>query len=337
MVWNRRSIGFTVLGVVAAGALAVGGIMLASGSSPSHPAAAPTHVATPTPSPAQTGPLRSPFTGKRVSALRRVLAVKIGNTVPERPPTGLTKADLVYVIPVEGGLSRLLAVFSTHFPPVIGPVRSSRADDLMLLRQFGRPGFAFSGAQPFLLPVVEHAHIVNLYDGSVGGYFRGTSRSAPYNLYAHTRTLLAESRHASMARDIGFRFGAAPPGGRVMHAKSVSYPAASFRFTWSAAKRRWLVWMDGSRARATEGGQLGAPTVVIQYTRVRTSGYLEADRRPPYAVTDGAGRALVMRDGRAYRVHWSRRHANGGTSFTLPSGRPMRFARGPVWIVLAYR
>jgi Protein of unknown function (DUF3048) N-terminal domain/Protein of unknown function (DUF3048) C-terminal domain len=337
MVWNRRSVGLVALGVVAAGALVVGGISLASDGSPSKPVAAPTPSATPTPSPTATGPLRSPFTGKRVSALHRVLAVKIGNTVPERPPTGLTKADLVYVIPVEGGLSRLLAVFSTHFPSVIGPVRSARADDLRLLRQFGRPGFAFSGAQPFLLPVVEHAHIVNLYDGAVGGYFRSTNRFAPYNLYARTRRLLAESRHASMAHNIGFRFGAAPPGGRVVHAKSVSYPAASFRFTWSAAKRRWMVWMDGSRARAAEGGQLGAPTVVIQYTRVRTSGYLEADRRPPYAVTVGHGRALVLRDGRAYRAHWIRRHASGGTRFTLPSGQPMTFARGPVWIVLAYR
>ncbi|HEY5985114.1 MAG TPA: DUF3048 domain-containing protein, partial [Streptosporangiaceae bacterium] len=158
MGWSRRGAGLTALGVVAAGGLAVGGIMLASGKSPSHPAASPAPAATPTPtpSPTHTAPLRSPFTGQRVSALHRVLAVKIGNTVPERPSTGLTKADLVYVIPVEGGLSRLLAIFSTHFPPVVGPVRSARADDLRLLRQFGRPGFAFSGAQPFLLPVVEH-------------------------------------------------------------------------------------------------------------------------------------------------------------------------------------
>jgi hypothetical protein len=325
------------MGVVAAGALAAGGLMLTSGKSPSHPAAVPTHAPTPTPSPAKTGPLRSPFTGQRVSALNRVLAVKIGNTVPERPPTGLTKADLVYAIPVEGGLSRLLAVFSSHFPPVVGPVRSARADDMRLLGQFGRPGFAFSGAQPFLLPVVEHGHIVNLYDGAVGGYYRGGNRPAPYNLYARTRTLLSEARHASRAHDIGFRFGPPPPGGRATHAKSVSYPAASFRFTWSAAKRRWLVWMDGARARAAEGGQLGAPTVVIQYTRVRTSGYLEHMSRPPYAVTVSSGRAVVLRDGKAYRAHWSRRHAAAGTKFTLPSGHRMTFARGPVWIVLAYR
>ena len=91
---------------------------------------------------------------------------------------------------MEGGLSRLLAVFCSHFPAVIGPVRSAREDDLELLRQFGRPAFAYSGAEPQLLPVVEQARIVDLYDGRVGGYFRDPSRDAPHNLYAHTRSCL---------------------------------------------------------------------------------------------------------------------------------------------------
>ncbi len=51
---------------------------------------------------------------------------------------------------------------------------------------------------------------------------------------------------------------------------------------WSATDGRWLVWMDGAPARATEGGQLSAPTVVIQYTAVRTSHFREAGIRPPY-------------------------------------------------------
>src|SRR4029077_5968932 len=110
---------------------------------------------------------------------------------------------------VEGGLSRFLAIFSSHVPPIIGPVRSSRQDDIELLRQFGRPAFAFSGAQPELLPVVERARIIDLYAGRrPAAYFRNPSRPAPYNLFAHSRTLLAEAKHASKAHNIGFTFGA---------------------------------------------------------------------------------------------------------------------------------
>jgi len=292
-------------------------------------------AATPTPTAVE---LRSPFTGEPVRSLNRVLAVKIDNIVNARPQTGLTHADIVYVLPVEGGLSRFLAIFSSDYPRVIGPVRSAREDDLELLRQFGRPAFAYSGATATLLPYIHRtARIVDLYDGIAGGYYRDNSRIAPYNLYAHTRQLLRQARRASMARDIGFRFGPPPPGGRATRSASVSYPAASFRFTWSARRARWLVSMDGKPARTTDGGRLSPATVVVQHTTVRTSRFLEYGKPPPYAETVGSGTALVLRDGKAWTTHWSRPNANGGTTFTTASGRRMTFAPGQVWIVLAYR
>jgi hypothetical protein len=282
------------------------------------------------------GRLTSPFTGDPVSSLRKELIFKIDNVPQARPPTGLTKADIVYLLPVEGGLSRIFAVFSSHVPPVVGPVRSSREEDIQLLRQFGRPAFVFSGAQPRLLPVVEHARIVNLYAGTVGGYFRSSNRIAPYNLYARTRTLLGEAKGASKAKDIGFRFGPAPAGGKPASVYHVTYRSAAFGFRWSAAQHRWLVWMDGSPAKAADGKRLGAHTIVVQYVKVGTSGFLEWGGRPPYAQTVGSGRAVVLRNGRAYQVHWSRPTADGGTTFTLPDGRRMPFARGQVWVVYGF-
>jgi Protein of unknown function (DUF3048) N-terminal domain/Protein of unknown function (DUF3048) C-terminal domain len=334
MHWTRPKILGTIAGLIVAAGIAAGVAFLLAAGSPAP--VRPKAVASPSPSlsPVQQQ-LLSPFTGEPVSALGPVLAVKIDNIVYARPQTGLTRADIVYVLPVEGGLSRFLAIFSSHFPPVIGPVRSARADDLQLLAQFGRPAFAFSGAQPQLQPVVEHARIVNLYAGVVGGYYRNYNRIAPYNLYARTRQLLAEARGASKAHNIGFTFGPPPAsGGKRTRSLSVSYPAASFRFTWDGARGRWLVWMDGQRAATTEGPQLSAPTVVIQYTTVATSHYLEEGRRPPFAETVGSGSATVLRNGEAYAAHWSRRGPNAGTTFTTGDGKPMNFARGQVWIVL---
>ena len=92
-----------------------------------------------------------------------------------------------------------------------------------------------------------------------------------------------------------------------------------------------------ARPRSTEDGQLGAATVVIQYTTVRTSRFLEYGQRPPYAVSTGSGTGVVLRDGHAYDIRWSRRAADGGTTFTTAQGQPMTFARGPVWVVLASR
>ena len=338
MKWTRRTKIVAASSSVVAAAGLTTGLLLIPGQRPAPPPPPPP-PATPYAKPVHIDPpLRSPFTGERVKKLRTVLAVKIDNIVFARPQTGLTQADIVYVLPVEGGLSRFMAIFSSRTPRVIGPVRSAREDDLQLLRQFGRPAFAWSGAQPQLVKVVEHARIADLYDSLVGGYYRDNSRIAPYNLYAHTKRLLAEAEGASKAHDIGFRFGPAPAGGRARASASVSYAAASFRFTWSRSKGRWLVWIDGRRAASTEGPQLSAATVVIQRTIVSTSRFLEwPGIRPPFARSVGSGSALVLRDGKAYHARWSRPHARDRTIFKTDSGQRMTFARGPVWIVLAPR
>jgi len=117
----------------------------------------------------------------------------------------------------------------------------------------------------------------------------------------------------------------------------VSFPAASFRFTWSRRKGRWLVWMDGSPATSVGAGRLSAPTVVIQRVRVGLSPFREQGPMwPPDAHSTGSGTAVVLRNGNAYHARWSRPSADGGTTFTTDAGKPMTFARGPVWIVLAY-
>jgi hypothetical protein len=335
---RRRRVISAVSGTAAIG-LTVGLLVALPGSPPPPPAKPAAHLAVappkPAPKPRPKLPLTSPFTGEPIKRLGPVLVAKIDNIVYARPQTGLQSADIVYVLPVEGGLSRFEAVFSSHFPAVIGPVRSAREDDLELLKQFGRPAFAFSGAAPHLLPFIERARIVDLYAGIVGGYYRDDNRIAPYNLFANTKTLLSKAKNASKAHDIGFRFGPAPAGGRAAASYSVSYPAAAFTFRWSAKDKRWLVWMDGKPAMATEGGQLGGRTVVIQYTVIRTSRFLEYGKLPPFAQSDGSGRAIVLRDGREYTVHWSRPNPNGGTTYTLPSGKRMTFERGQVWVVFA--
>src|SRR5215472_15861403 len=181
VMWARHKTVIIVAAVVVLAGLVAGALVVFRGGGQAGKAAAPSQ-------------LRSPFTGEPVSSLNRVLAVKIDNIVHARPQTGLDHADIVYVLPVEGGLSRFLAIFSSGYPPVVGPVRSAREDDLEVLRQFGRPAFAYSGATATLLPYIHRtARIVDLYDGITSGYHRDTSRIAPYNLYAHTRRLLRQA------------------------------------------------------------------------------------------------------------------------------------------------
>ena len=298
---------------------------LSSSAAPAQPSARPTLPLHPQPAPTRvvSTQLYSPFTGEPVRALKPVLAVKIDNIVTARPQTGLQSANIVYVEPVEGGLTRFMAVFSSRVPTTVGPVRSARESDLYLLPQFGRPAFAWSGATPHLVPFIERAHIADLYALQVNGYYRISSRVAPENLYANPRTLLKEAPNASKARDIGFRFGAQPAGGRATGSYTVKYPAATYTFRWSAKAKRWLVWMDGAPGTATEGGQLGGATVIIQDVYIgevavrgvrRPAAAGEVDRlrhRGHPAQRAGVHRALVAaRPEQRHHVHAARRQAD---------------------------
>ncbi|ORT57014.1 DUF3048 domain-containing protein [Streptomyces sp. CB03238] len=288
------------------------------------------------PSPARQGV--SPFTGLRAEPAP-VLAVKIDNVRPARPHTGLGAADIVYVEQVEAGQSRLLAVYSSQLPRTVGPVRSARESDLELLRQFGRPALAYSGEQSALRPLIEAAPLFALTPGDVPRvYFRGQDRPAPHNLYVRPERALAAVPKADKAKDIGFRFGAAPAGGRQVNEHTVRYPAARFTFTWSDSAQRWLVAMDGAPARTTDGGQAAARTVVVQNVDVRSSRFRDRGGNvTPYTETVGSGTALVLRDGRSHDARWSRPAATGGTTFTTPAGQPLTFATGQVWVVLIGR
>jgi hypothetical protein len=92
--------------------------------------------------------------------------------------------------------------------------------------------------------------------------------------------------------------------------------------------------MDGTQAADAAGGHLGAATVIIQDTVVRTFRFLEYGLPPPDARSAGSGTAVVLRGGHAWRMHWSRPGPDSGTTCTLPSGARMTFAPGQEWVVL---
>jgi hypothetical protein len=141
---------------------------------------------------------------------------------------------------------------------------------------------------------------------------------------------------SAQAKDIGFRFGTAPAGGVPADTFTARMPDARFDFTWSAAQDKYLVALDGKPAETTDGGQMGAPTVVVQKVAEATSprGFMDDPGVPsPYAPTVGSGEAVVLRDGKAYDGSWSRPNADGGTTFSF-AGQPMTFHPGQVWVVL---
>ncbi len=90
-----------------------------------------------------------PITGLPVTdpnvATRQTLVVKIDNSGPARPQSGLNEADMVFEEIVNDSLTRFAMIYQSLGDNPVGPVRSGRIQDIDLMGMFNHPLFAWSG------------------------------------------------------------------------------------------------------------------------------------------------------------------------------------------------
>lgn len=290
---------------------------------------------------AEARPTTSPFSGRPGGVDTPVMVVKLDNTPWAQPHQNLVAADVVYVEPVEWGLIRLAAVFSTRMPRAVGPVRSARVSDIRLFAPYGKVAFVYSGAQQRLQPRLDDANwIVVSEDLDERGFHRDRSRPSPYDLIAEPRAILKRVGPVAKAKDMGLVFKRKPVrGGRRARVVTATWPESQVQFRWNARVGKYDVWFDGRQARDTAGpGVQRASTVIVQYVEEFDSGFGDKfGGVTPKSVTVGSGRALMLRDGRVHKITWRRRHARQPTSYRDSAGEPIVLDPGQLWIVLKNR
>jgi hypothetical protein len=270
-----------------------------------------------------------------------VLVVKIDDTTQAHPQIGLEDADIVYIEQVEGGLTRLAAVFSSVIPQRIGPVRSARISDIEIMSQFGRVAFAYSGAQRKLLPVIASANLQDLgaQRQSPTIFTTDPNRIQPYAMVLRADLLMQKVKddgyQVDSAKSVGFKFGPLQEGGTETIEAVMHWPAATYLATWSVEENRWMLSHNNSVNLADSGVVLGPTTLVIQMVSITPSEYKDkVGGVTPFSQTVGTGKAYVLRDGQRFVTTWSRASAEDGTTFSFADGTVMNFDPGQIWIAL---
>ncbi|MGY4645467.1 hypothetical protein ACVW07_003300 [Cellulomonas sp. URHB0016] len=219
--------------------------------------------------PAPVVPPTWPLTGVLGDPVARpALAVKIENTAVARPQTGLEQTDVVWETIVEFDVSRFIAVFHSQVPAEVGPIRSVRPMDPVILAPM-HGLLAFSGGQPGILDLVAASGVQMIsHDAGAPGMYRTKDRSAPHNVYGTPQTFWdqADADHqappaeqflfARSADQAAAVLAGTPAGTLSFHLSPASNPA----WTWDAASGTWLrseaaVPGDGPQRRAARGGQ----------------------------------------------------------------------------------
>jgi hypothetical protein len=264
-----------------------------------------------------------------------LVAVKVDNAPNARPQVGLRDLPLLIEYPVEGGITRMVAVLREGATGHVGPIRSLRPIDADLLPLFA-PVTASTGGQPFVLGAVEAAGIVPVLPGALGVFDLG-DRPAPHNFFLNTDALLPR------LGDYGPKQGALPSGETTGDepASSIALPIGAISFEFS----------DGAYTRSQEGrpfevlddirgvsADLEHDTIVVLHATQRSAGYFDANcvEVPTFDVI-GGGKLLLFTGGEVTHGSWLRQGVELPYEFYDMAGRQIGIREGRVYMAIVPR
>ncbi|MFA7286286.1 MAG: DUF3048 domain-containing protein [Patescibacteria group bacterium] len=273
-------------------------------------------------------------------ATKLPIAAMIDNSVAARPAAGLSKAAVVFEFPVEGGLTRLLALWQTDENVVIGPVRSAREYVLPIVQGF-HALYVHSGGSPLALQrLKQNTGLLDADEFRNGKYYaRQSSSPAPHNLFSSIfqLDLLAASNDwlvwpgvtAMAAHDNAPGGGVAASQVRVSPSSLLTYQTV---WKWNEGNQGYERFIGGVEAiDRTTHETIRAATVLLLETDV-----LPAPRPGvPDAVTvrvTGSGKALLLRNGQQYSISWSKVNADGPLQYFDKDGNAVPIAPGLLWV-----
>jgi hypothetical protein len=320
----------------------------------------PTATATPEPLIVDYGPDNfpanvNPLTGLTVSdptTLERLpISVKI-QIFPraDRPPFGLSAADIVYDYYQNNGLTRFNAIFYGNDSDQVGPVRSGRLLDMHIIRMY-KTFFVFGGADKKILNKLFGAEFSDRL------LVEGPSNCPPmcrfdpngYNfLMVDTKAVgpfFAGKGVTNSRQNLnGMIFQQQPPANGVIGTQIyLRYSISAYaRWDFDPATGRYLRFQDTAETVSAEGEsyepltdrltgqQISADNVVI--LMVKHSYFYKSGNSEVIDIElTGSGDGYAFRDGQVYDVKWNRPTNDSVLYLTFPDGTPYPFKQGVTW------
>jgi hypothetical protein len=321
--------------------LALASVTLAACSSPARPSAV--HRAKPKPAVAAPAAL-CPLTGQPAPSgsvpQRPALAIKVDNYAQARPQSGLDMADIVFEEPVEGGITRYVAVFQCRGAPEVGPIRSARNIDIGILGEFGRPLLVNVGGIDPVLANIDASPIIDndlRIDSSVVQNPPG--RFAPYDTYAATSALWGLQPAQTAPPAPVFTFPKTVPTGAP--ATSVAIPFSNNSnvvWNYDPSTEQYLRSYGSSPDLLSDGTQNSAADVIVQVVQLTYGPWLENDvgglEVQANLYDDASGPAEIFRNGIEITGTWQRDALDQPTEFKSSTGIPISLQPGRTWVEL---
>ncbi len=288
-----------------------------------------------------------PFTGLPLNgvslAQRRPLLIKIGNSPPERPQSGLAQADIVVEHLTEGAITRFAAIFYCTDANDIGPIRSARLIDLELVPMFNAIFVHVGGSEPVRQMIAESAIAPDDFDdyGRAPIFREIETRKRPFNRYTSTQEMYDLAAKKGRLTNISvpaFQFTSnVPSGGHTGNQVTVPYrPNLSDAvFTYDGQSKLYRRSIGTTPHVDVDTNQpLTAANVIILYAPHETTTIVEDSlgSRSIQITISGSGSAMILREGQVFDVTWSRSDPHALWQFTASNGQAISLKPGNTWI-----
>lgn len=296
------------------------------------------------------GQARSYLTGQWIDeeqAKKRPLAVMIGNTVDALPQYGISSADVIYEVPVEGSYTRLMAIFQDYSGlDKIGSVRSCRHYFIYFAKEFDAI-YTHYGQAVYAEPILAQDDVNNLsgMDGQIGSimFYRDTNRKAPHNAFISEeginagiekkgyRTELSSDYqgHYQFAEDdkeIELTSGedalVVSPGYFVNKPWFVYNPEDGLYYRYEFKDKQ----IDGANEE-----QLAVKNILVQYCEWSykdENGYMDIN-------TTSGGDGIYITNGKMEKVTWTKANENSPARYFDESGNEITINQGKTWVCVA--
>ncbi len=267
----------------------------------------------------------------------RSVLVSVENHPQARPQWGISSADIVWEMVAEGGITRMLCMFSdaSRLPDKIGPTRSARHYFVEIAEGFDSIFVHFGGSPQGYnaLNSYSTAHIDGMSDS---GFHRDYSRNVASEHTAYTtKADIVKNINtkgfrttAESGKDKPFKFNnkaVTLPNGKCT---SVTVPFSgeyTYKYSYDKANKVYLSSLNGKAFMDDNGTQQNFTNIIIVYATVTPLN--DGKARVTYDLSSGSG--IYISNGTYQNITWKKGgytdimkfYDNNGKELSLNPGR----------------
>jgi hypothetical protein len=283
-----------------------------------------------------------PLTGTPASTpqipQRPALAVKVDNYPAARPQSGLNSADIVFEEPVEGGITRLVAVYQCQQTSLVGPVRSAREPDVAIIDLLSKPIFVHVGGIPPIEAMVKNTNSYDedlFYDGSL--VINPPGRQAPYDSYISPKQVWSKYSYDTTPPNPLFSYSTTSSNGTPISRAYIPFsPTNDNTWVWNPFASLWDLSIGNTVASDNNGTQISTNNVLILTVQTFQGPWVENSlgaHEVEVNATSG-GPMQLLRNGVDIQGNWSRPQYSDPISLTDSAGNAISLSPGRTWIEL---